>query len=242
MLIQQLQEKISTMFSDLSFDEQRHLYFWKGKKVPKSVSAHVEDHAQAFDEDYWLPRCAIKEGVTTHELKHKWQTTNKEACDLGTETHHFLEHFDGLKTASTPQQEAGVKYLLDTLPDYEIVFKELRMYSVKYNFAGTADLLLRHRLTGQLVIADYKTNKDLFKTFGFLLPPFGFLECHPYNKYQLQLSYYQLMLNEIGISISERKIVYLKADSTYRTFNTIDFTDQLETVLNTKKELTHVTW
>lgn len=229
-----IQERISAMFSDLTFDEQRHLYFWKDKRVEKSVTKLVERHAPEFDEAYWLPRCAVKEGLTEHELKHKWQTINKQACELGTETHDFLEHFNGVKTPSTPQEKAGVDYLKATLSEYDIVFRELRMYSRKWKFAGTADLLLRHKITGKLALADYKTNKDLFKTYGLLLPPFQYLENHPYSKYQLQLSYYQLMLNEIGVEISERKIVYLRADATYRVFETVDFTGYLTDYLKQK--------
>lgn len=236
-----LQERLIRHFAPLEFEEKRHIYTVDGEKYP-SVSSLVEGHADKFDEGYWLPRCAKKEGVTEHELKHKWQTINKEACDLGHETHEFLEHFDGLKTPGTPQEKAGIQYLKDTLPEYDILFKEIRMYSRKYKYAGTADLLLQHKVTGKIVLADYKTNKDLFKTFGFLRHPFGSLECHPYNKYQIQLSYYQIMLHEAGCEISERKIVYLKADGTYRVFDAIDLTAQLEQFLNSKKVSNHVAW
>lgn len=220
------------MFSGLSFDSQRHLYFWQGVRVPKSVSAKVEEHEYPFDERKWLPICAKRDNVTEHELRHKWQTTNKEACDLGTETHEFLERYSGLESPTTAQQKAGIQFLKDTLVEHEIVAKEIRMYSRKYNYAGTADLLLRHRTTGNLILADYKTNKDIFKTFGLLKNPFQYLESHPYNKYQLQLSYYQIMLEEINCCISDRLLVYLKADGTYKTFNTVDFTTHLEDYLN----------
>lgn len=233
-MINHLQDKLKAVFSDLKFDAEKHLYFWCGVRVKKSVTKLVEDHVPEFDEAYWLPRCAIKEGLTEHELKHKWQTINKEACELGTETHDFLEHYNGLKSPSTPQQKAGIQFLKDILVDYEIVAKELRMYSRKWGFAGTADLLLRHRQTGKLVIADYKTNKDIFNTYGLMLQPFQYLENHPYNHYQLQLSYYQLMLEEVSCSVSERLLVYLKADATYKIFPLVDFSSYLEDYLQTK--------
>lgn len=227
-----VRERIMTMFSDLEFDEQRHIYYWDGERIKKSVTKLVEQFVPEFDEAKWLPVCALKEGISEHELKHKWQTINKEACELGTETHDYLEHYNGVKTPQTPQQKAGVKFLSDYLQDYEIVVKEARMYSRKYKFAGTADLILRHKITGKLVIADYKTNKDIFKTYGMMEKPFSSLESHPYNHYQIQLSYYQLMLNEIGVEISDRIIVYLKADETYQVYNTWDFTADLTEHLN----------
>lgn len=234
MLVEQLRKKIEASFSDLTFDEKRHLYYWKGERVAKSVSGLVEEHEYPFDESKWLPICARKEGITEHELKHKWQTINIAACDLGHETHDFLEHYNGLQTPSTPQQEAGIKFFKDVLVDYHIVCRELRMYSRRFKYAGTADLLLMHKVTGKLVLADYKTNKDLFKAYDLLRPPFNYLEAHPFSKYQLQLSYYEIMLKEINCSISERLLVYLKADSTYKIFPTFDFTKQLSDHLLTR--------
>src|SRR5687767_1289149 len=225
-MIQNITDRIDAMFSDLIFDEQRHLYFVKDRRLP-SVSSKVESHAEKFDVNKWAPICARREGITEHEIRHKWQTINKDACDLGHETHDYLEHFNGLKTPSTPQEKAGIKFLTDYLNDYRIVRREIRMYSRKYWYAGTADLLLYNIRTGEFALADYKTNRDLFKGYGFLLPPFQYLECHPYNKYQLQLSYYQLLLKEISINITRRMVIHLKADETYKVYDTYDFTPQI---------------
>ena len=111
------------------------------------------------------------------------------------------------------------------------------MFSKKYKYAGTADLLLLEKATGNVLLADYKTNKDLFKSYDLLHSPFEYLESSPYNKYQLQLSYYQIMLEEIDIKISDRLLVYLKIDGTYRVFNTVDFTEQLKSYLDKKLKL-----
>lgn len=234
-MVQHIIDRIDSVFSDLVFDEQRHLYFVKNTKLP-SVSSKVEAHAEKFDINKWAPICARKEGITEHEIRHKWQTINKDACELGHETHDYLEHFNGLKTPSTPQEKAGVKFLTDHLGEYEIIKREIRMYSKRYKYAGTADLLLRHIGTGDFILADYKTNRDLFKSYNFLLPPFQYLECHPYNKYQLQLSYYQILLEDVAIPIKKRLIIHLKADETYRIFEGVDFTSQLREHLESKKE------
>jgi hypothetical protein len=234
--------RISHAFQDLVFEEKRHLYFVKGVKYP-SVSSRIEKHCVKTDFEAILPFSAAKasreEGreVTVHEMRHRWQTINKLACDLGHETHDYLEHYQGHKTPVTPQEEAGVKFLRDILVDYDIVFRELRMYSRRWKFAGTSDLLLRHKQRPEYIIADYKTNKDLWKNYRgkTLTDPFDYLEEHPYNKYQLQLSYYQLMLEEIGCPITGRMVVYLKADSTYKIYNTVDFTGELKDHLTLQK-------
>lgn len=240
-MISQLQKKINTVFSDLTFDSQRHLYFWKGKRVPYSVSGLVEKHAPKFNAELILPYSAEKqtrerrETVTIDQLREEWKQINEEACRLGTETHDFMERFTGIQTPTTPQQKAGVKFFKDYCGEYEILFRELRMYSKKYKFfAGTEDLILQHRKTKNIITADYKTNKDLFKCYKgqTLLEPFNTLEAHPYNKIQIQLSYYQIMLEDVGIEVDDRWLVYLKADGDYRIFKLYDFTKELRKELS----------
>lgn len=229
-MITHIQERVKAMFSDLIFEDRRHLYFVDEKRLP-SVSKLVEHHQHPFDENKWLPIIAKRDNVSIHELKHKWLTINQEACDLGHTTHNFLEKFSGIQTPSSPQQIAGIKFFKEILKEYDIVAREIRMYSRKFGYAGTADLLLYHRLTGEYVLADYKTNKDLFKTYGLLKTPFDYLENNPYNHYQLQLSYYQIMLDEVNINISKRLLVYLKADETYKIYELFDFTEYLKSYL-----------
>lgn len=235
-MISQLQKKINTVFSDLTFDSRRHLYFWKGKVVPYSVSGLVEKHAPKFDTELQLPYSAKKqtrereEPVSIDQLREEWRQTNIEACRLGTETHDFMEKFTGIETPTTPQQFAGIRFFKDYCGEYEILFRELRMYSKKYKFfAGTEDLILQHKKTKKIIAADYKTNKDLFKCYKgqTLLPPFNQFEAHPYNKIQLQLSYYQIMLEDVGLQVDDRWLVYLKPDFTYTILKTWDFTKEL---------------
>lgn len=233
MTAEQVRIKLSTVFSPLTFNEERHLYFWHGVRVEKSITRIVSEHAEPFDADYWAPKCIAKEGVlTAHEVKHIWQTKSKEGCEIGHETHDYMEYYNGLKYPNTPQKKAGVKYLIDMFKDYEIVCREFRMYSIRYKFAGTADILIRHKITGELFIIDYKTNKDLFKSYGMLLAPFQSMISHPFAKYQLQLSYYQIMLEDIGIKISGRIVVHLMADENYKTYPCFDFTNHLRKYLN----------
>lgn len=236
--------KIIQMYSDLTFDSQKHLYYWKGNRVPYSVTGLVNKHAHKFDPDKIVygdkslielsARKASRESgqtVTTHELRHKWQTINTTACDLGTKVHNFLERFTGLETPTCPQEVAGVSYIKDLYGKYEISFRELRAYSRKYNFAGTMDIPLKVIGKDEYIIDDYKTNGDLFKAYDNLKPPFEYLESSPYNKYQLQLSYYQIMLEEIGLKIVDRRVVYLKADGTYKIFPLLNYTKEIKQYL-----------
>jgi ATP-dependent exoDNAse (exonuclease V) beta subunit len=106
------------------------------------------------------------------------------------------------------------------------------MYSEKYNYAGTCDLLMWDNLKDHAIIMDYKTNEELDKQFGFLLEPFSYSANTAFNKYQIQLSYYQLILEEINIKVEERFIIWLKHDGTYEVRQCFDFTNVLKDYLN----------
>jgi len=242
---EQIRERINTMFSGLNFDSRRHLYFVEGINYP-SVSSLVDTHARKVDFESILPHSAAKKGVSVEELRQEWKRTNKTACDLGTDTHDFLEHFTGLEQPKTPQEKAGIKFLVDIQKDYEIVAREIRMYTRKYQYAGTSDLLLRHKVSGGLVIADYKTNKDLFKAYDNLKHPFSFFEASPYNKYQIQLSYYQIMLEEANLFVDQRMLVALREgedkEGEYKIFNTADLTEDLREILNKERTVYENHW
>ena len=58
--------------------------------------------------------------------------------------------------------------------------------------------------------------------------PFSNLLDSPYNHYQLQLSLYQLLLEEVGFEVENRHIVWLLPDGEYKIYQTRDFTSILK--------------
>lgn len=229
----QVEERIYKLFSPLKFYESNHTYRLDSNILP-SVSKLVSNHAYPFDKEKWLKICARKEQITEQELDYKWKTYNKERCDLGTNTHKFMEEYDGYQVPNSPYEEAGIKYIKSLEGEYIVSFRELRAFSRKYMYAGTMDLPLENIRTGNYIIDDYKTNKDLFKSYDFLKPPFQYLENSPFNKYQLQLSYYQIMLEEAGLVIENRRIIYLKEDGEFTIYPLWNFTNELRDYLENK--------
>lgn len=225
-MIEQIRSKLEWMFSDLIFEEGKHLYFVNGTNYP-SVSTLIKKHETPVNFKFLAKKIADKEGKTTEEVQESWDKIKEDACTLGTNTHSYAENYDGIKEPEN-ELEISVKKFLDELPEYyEIVFKEIRMYSREYRYAGTADLLLLDKRTNTLVIADFKTNKDLYKSYNKLLAPFQKLEQNNFNKYQFQLSYYQIMIEQSGYDVSNRVIIWLKRDGTYEIISTKDYTKEL---------------
>lgn len=227
------EDRILALFSDLKFEEERHIYRLNGQILP-SVTRLVANHTPKFEENKMAYYSSIKESrirereVKPDELIGEWKITREEACTLGHNTHKFMENFTGIETPRTPQEEAGVKYIKDLEGKYRVSFRELRAYSREFKFAGTMDLPLEVIGSNAFVIDDYKTNNaDLFKSYNKLYAPFEYLEASTYNKFQLQLNYYQVILEEWGLGVLNRRVVHLKSDGSYRIYELLDLTEEI---------------
>lgn len=64
--------------------------------------------------------------------------------------------------------------------------------------------------------------------------PFDHLLENDFNKYQIQLSLYQLMFEQTGIKISSRKLIWVKADGNFEVHETDDYTETLKEYLKAK--------
>lgn len=228
-----------TQFSNLSFDEETHTYYIDNQILKKSVSSIINLYHPHFDKETVAEKYAQKKGLSTEEVLCMWKQSADEACKLGTKVHSFGERyaFDRSLTPSDGFEQAIVKYW-DKKPEHiKVACTELKMYHFDYLFPGTADIVLYNERTGKYMIHDYKTNKDLFKNFAGqkLLYPFNNLLDQPINKYQLQLSLYQILLEQIpGVSVESRTIVWLKPDGNYEMYACQDFTDILKQELKTR--------
>lgn len=228
-------QKITEPFNKLTFEEKRHRYYVEGKPLDKSVSALISKFYEPFDAQQVAPFTAAKEGIPIEQVLANWAAINQESKDRGHRVHAFGEiyQFNRNLRPSCPQEEAIVKFWKE-LPEHILpLAAELRMYHFKHLFAGTADIILFDTKTQTYIIADYKTNKDLFKNYKgkTMLSPFNhFLDC-PLSHYVIQLSYYQILLEQIGIKISKRVIIWLGLDGNYQLFNTEDVTEILKNEL-----------
>jgi hypothetical protein len=230
--------KITEPFIDLSFKEKEHKYFVKGEPIKTSVSGLISKFYEHFDAQAVAPFSAKKAGVTTEEILKQWADINQESRDRGHRVHNFgeLYQFDRSLKPSCPQEKAIVAFW-ESVPEHIIpVAAELRMYHFKYLFAGTADIILFNTKTQSYIIADYKTNKDLLKNYKgkTMLAPFeNLLDC-PLNHYVAQLSFYQILLEQIGVKVSSRIIIWLGLDGKFSTIHTDDVTSILKLNLSTQ--------
>ena len=147
-----------------------------------------------------------------------------------------------------PKEEAVVHFLDALPPSYHLVLNEARIYSGKnpdasrnlsQQVCGTFDMLYYYDGGGKpekagFIIFDYKTNKclenELNLRFGkYLREPFHDLVEQDLSIYTIQLSLYALMLEDIGLKIIDRKLIWLKEDGTFEKKTVPDVTEKLRT-------------
>jgi len=224
-----MQNKIKEYFKDLKFQAESHTYEVKGKPLT-SVSKTINKFVEKVDFDKIAGFIAKKRGISKAEVLAEWDAKKNMACNQGTSVHSFGEnYFQENKIPTNGFEEAIVKFW-DNIPDYiEPFLFELQMFSETLGIAGTSDIILFNRKTGKFIIADYKTNENLFKNYKgkTLLAPFDNLLDSSYNKYQLQLSMYQLLFEQCGFEVESRRIIWLKPNGTYENFKTEDLTQIL---------------
>lgn len=223
-----MQNKIKEYFKELQFDAQKHSYEVRGKPLT-SVSKTISKFVEKVDFDKIAGFIAKKRGITKAEVLAEWNAKKVASCNQGTSVHIFGENYFKGKEPTNGFEQAIVKFW-DNIPEYiEPFLFELQMFSETLGIAGTSDIILYNNKTGKFIIADYKTNEDLFKNYKgkTLLEPFSNLLDSPFNKYQLQLSMYQLLFEQCGYEVESRRIIWLKPNGVYENFKTEDLTQEL---------------
>lgn len=147
-----------------------------------------------------------------------------------------------------PKEEAVLRFMDDMPSSMHLVLNEARAYSgknpcpelnIKQQLAGTFDMLYYTDGTNGkpagFVILDYKTNAGLQNEYNrkygrMLATPFADLTEEDCSIYALQLSLYALMLQDIGIPIISRCIVWLR-DGEYELIPVPDLTPRLRQAL-----------
>jgi hypothetical protein len=144
---------------------------------------------------------------------------------------------DGGFESKYPEEDAVVKMYQDMPKSMVPILAETKVYDANLGYAGTFDILFYYdaEIDGRsaedsgLVVWDFKTNEDLFKNFKEekLLPPFNELLDMPLSLYILQLSLYQICLENIGFIVKGRRIVWLKPTGVYDKIGLHEFTQTL---------------
>jgi ATP-dependent exoDNAse (exonuclease V) beta subunit len=229
--------KIEAYFRGLTFEEMQHEYSIENVGLP-SVSKLIKLFHKPFNAEVMSNYTAIKENTTQEQVLKNWDEIREEACNRGHRVHQFAEDFvyNNNIEPICGQEAAVVKFFAEIPEHIQIITVEPKMYHKTMMYAGTCDLLLYNRRTDKFIIVDYKTNKDIFKNYKgkTLSYPFDSLLDSPFNKYQIQLSLYQMLFEQTGFKVEERKLIWLLPDGEYKMYDTDDITKTLTAYLITR--------
>lgn len=161
----------------------------------------------------------------------------------------YMEEY-GYLAPIHPKEEAICRFLCDLPSSMHLVLNETKVYSgknpiparnLKEQICGTFDMLYYYDGDGNpakagFVILDYKTNTNLYSEYNqrvhrTLLPPFDNYIEQDLSLYTIQLSLYALMLEDIGLPVIARRIVWLTNEGKYQMIPVPDVSEMLRTVL-----------
>lgn len=199
-------------------------------------------------------------GMSKEEILAQWAIKSGHACDFGTEVHAFGESMfyhmigepdkilpecankfkDGIPIPTNPHEEAVVKFWDDIPETFVPVLAETKVFNRNGTpYAGTFDILFYYvdednPQNSGLVIFDYKTNEDLYKNFKQqkLLWPFNDMLDMSYSYYTLQLGCYQIPLENLGMKIVGRRLIWLKPDGKYESVKVNRISDRVREALD----------
>jgi hypothetical protein len=182
-------------------------------------------------------------GTRTHLFGESYMYFFRGKTDLIPSAIKETQYEDGFLIPYGKKEEAIASFYEDaySVKNFYPVMAEAQIYTgvngslnLKQNYSGTFDMLFAYQMRGKwkLAIFDWKTNKDLENSYNrqfgrSLLDPFGYLVEEPRSLYTLQLSAYQLGIQQLGYEVVDRKIVWLKDDATYEKIQTEDLTKDL---------------
>lgn len=226
----QVWEKLKGKFYDLTFNEESHTYWIRGIIFP-SVSSLIKLFYEEFNTEIESIEYSIRRNFELEDVRNAWSGTALLATTSGTRVHIFGEDYVkwkyfgiGERPVVTCKQCLAIIQFWNDLPDYiHPVALELQMYCWDNKFCGTTDIILYNELTGKYIIADYKTNENIFKTEFTasypleVIPQEYNLSQNDFGKYTIQLNLYQYLfenINPIKLQVEERWIVWLRDTTT----------------------------
>ena len=223
-------KELNKAFGDFVFFESDHHYEYKGERVGISVTRLIEEYTQEFDSQAVAEKVAIKENKSVEEILAYWKYKNQYSCLKGSTCHEYVQHlwsgndfkmeytmipFYGNENFNYDVSKIMLQadnFYNDFQDRLEHLADEFVIGSEEYDIASAIDHLFINKLTGGLVLVDYKTNSDIHKNEKYaknMKVPLQHLKDFTLNHYYIQLSIYKYLVEKYtNLKIEEMFIVW----------------------------------
>lgn len=216
-------------FRDFKFYADGHYYECKGKRIGISVTTFIHEYCNEFDAEGMAEKVANRDGKTVQQVLDEWAYKRDFACEKGTTCHEWSQSlwsgaeykpllFDESKeymSALDKIRNQAVNFKNDYQEHLEHLIDELPIGSEEFNIASCVDHLFYNKLTGGLVLVDYKTNslmegynKKAYKKA--MKVPLSHINDDALHHYHIQLSIYKFLIEKYtGLKVDDMFIVYM---------------------------------
>ena len=225
---QEYLDELNKAFGDFKFFEEDHHYEYKGQRVGISVTRLIEEYCNEFDAETIAEKVAAKENKTIQQVLNEWEYKNKFACEKGSTCHEYAQSlwsgneynellFDGSMeyiNAVNKIQNQAKQFYKDYQDRLEHLADEFVIGSDEYDIASAIDHIFINKLTGGLVLVDYKTNSYLSgynkKAYSKKMKvPLQHLNDDAIHHYYIQLPIYKYLVEKYtNLKFEEMFIVY----------------------------------
>jgi ATP-dependent exoDNAse (exonuclease V) beta subunit len=259
--------KLEETFSDIVFLEKNHSYKIKGETAKMSVSQLIKQYEKPFDSEKIAKGVAEKQGFSVEDILDQWEFKKDYSCHKGSEFHKFVENFlarrqisidiDALNffyskrkkffnENSIEEYKSEIKNLIKNFigfyewwkKDHILLKSEFVVGDKESRICGSIDNLSYNKTTKELVIFDYKTNKDIKKKNDYgekLLGCLSHFDKCEFIKYSLQLNLYSTIIEKSSnLTVPSSYIVWMNGEN-YELIKCLDMKNISQTILNEYK-------
>lgn len=243
-------------FKDFQFFEDGHYYECKGKRVGISVTRLIEEYANEFNAEEMAEKVANKENRLVEDILAEWKYKADFACAKGSTCHEYVQKIwndtkwkpdwfdrsDDYIQAVEKIKTQAIKFYQDYEEHLEHLIDELPIGSEEYDIASCVDHLFYNKLTGGLVLVDYKTNsymsgynKKAYKKA--MKVPLNHLNDDALHHYHIQLSIYKYLIEKYtGLKVEEMFIVYMSENiENYEIIEIPYLKEEVEEILENRR-------
>lgn len=247
-------KELNKAFGNFKFFESDHHYEYKGQRVGMSVTRLIEEYCNEFDAEAIAEKVAIKNNVSIQDVLNEWDYKNKFACEKGSTCHEYAQSLWGREEWQFKSFDNSEQYIkavekiciqaLNFKEDYcdrlEHLADEFVVGSPEYDICSAIDHLFINKLTGGLVLVDYKTNSDIHKNEKYaknMKVPLSHLKDFTLNHYYIQLSIYKYLVEKFtNLKIEEMFIVYFSENiENYEIIEIPYLKDEVEKILENRR-------
>ena len=228
-------QRIYKAFGKYTFIEDGHYYLCNGKRVEISTTGLIALYENEFDKETISLQKANDRGISQSEILEEWRIENLHSTIKGNLVHLYAQslwehekfeidysnipkeiNLNRLKTEIDILKKQADNFYNDYRDMYELIGCEIYLGDEDYDECGATDIVFYNKYTEEIIIADFKTNKEIkresYRHKKMLIPLHKLDDCN-YSHYSLQLSAYKYKFEKnTGLKVAETFIIYFNTN------------------------------